>query len=118
MRFGLHLPLVMGAKVFEDTGGGLGWAAIISAFRKLGAYDGAALEIGCFGILKQAQACADNFAGILVAALRQFFLHKAVEVGTKVYIGHRRSPLLTIIGPVAHMSIDVLNRHFGSRVLI
>jgi hypothetical protein len=118
MRVGFHLAFVMRAEVFEDTGGGLRGAAIICAFRKLGAYGGAALEVGRFGILKQAQACADNFAGVLVATFRQFFLHKAVEVGAKVHIWHRRSPLMTIIGPAARMSIDVLNRHFWSRVLI
>jgi hypothetical protein len=36
MRVGFHLALVMGAEVFEDTGGGLRGAAIIGAFRKLG----------------------------------------------------------------------------------
>ncbi|MFM7305068.1 MAG: hypothetical protein ACKO4X_17280 [Alphaproteobacteria bacterium] len=49
-----HLALVMVAEVFEDAGGGLGWAAIIGAFCKLGPYGGAALEIGCFCILEQA----------------------------------------------------------------
>jgi hypothetical protein len=70
MRVCLHLALVMGAEVFKDTGGELGWAAIIGAFRKLGPYGGAALEIGRLGILEQARASADNFAGVLVAAFR------------------------------------------------
>jgi hypothetical protein len=92
MRVGFHLALVMGAEVFENTGGGLCGAAVIGAFRKLGAYGGAALKIRRFGILKQAQARADNFAGVLVAAFRKFLLHEAVEVGAKVYIWHGRSP--------------------------
>jgi hypothetical protein len=54
MRVGFHLAFVMVAEVFEDTGGGLRGETIIGAFRKLGAYGGAAIEIGCFGILKQA----------------------------------------------------------------
>jgi hypothetical protein len=112
MRVGFHLALMVGAEVFEDTGGGLRGAAIIGAFRKLGAYGGAALEIRRFGIFKQAQARADNFAGVLVAAFRKFFLHEAVEVGAKVYIGHERSPLIPTIGYAARMSIDVLNGHF------
>jgi len=37
MRAGFHLALVMGAEVFEDTGGGLCGAAVIGTFRKLGA---------------------------------------------------------------------------------
>jgi len=45
----------VGAELFEDTGGGLRGAAIIGAFRELGPYGGAALEIRRFGILKQAQ---------------------------------------------------------------
>jgi hypothetical protein len=98
MRVGFHLALVMVAEVFEDTGGGLRGAAIIGAFRKLGPYGGAALEIGRFGILKQAQARADNFAGVLVAAFREFLLHEAVKVGAKVYVGHGRSPLIPTIG--------------------
>jgi hypothetical protein len=102
----------MGAEVFKNTGGGLCWVAIIGAFRKLGPYGGAALEIGRFGILKQAQARADNFAGVLVAAFREFLLHEAVKVGAEVYIGHRRSPLISTIGYAARMSIDVLNGHF------
>jgi hypothetical protein len=63
MRVCLHLALVMGAEVFKDTGGGLCWAAIIGAFRELGPYGVAALEIRRLGILEQAQARADNFAG-------------------------------------------------------
>ena len=47
----------MAAEVFEYTGGGLRGAAIIGAFRKLGVYGGAALEIRRFGTLEQAQAC-------------------------------------------------------------
>jgi hypothetical protein len=109
MRVGFHLALVMGAEVFENTGGGLCGAAVIGTFRKLGAYGGAALEIRRFGILKQAQARADNFAGVLVAAFRKLFLHEAVKVGAKVYIGHGRSPLIPTIGYAARMSIDVLN---------
>ena len=108
----------MGAEVFEDTGGGLRGAAIIGAFCKLGAYGGAALEIRRFGILKQAQARADNFAGVLVATFREFFLHEAVEVGAKVYVGHGRSPSIPIIGYAARMSIDVLNRHLWHRAAI
>jgi hypothetical protein len=38
-------------------------------------------------------------------------LHEALEVGTKVYIGHERSPLIPTIGYAARTSIDVLNRH-------
>jgi hypothetical protein len=98
MRVGFHLPFVMVAEVFENTGGGLGGEAIIGAFRKLGAHGGAALEVGSFGILKQAQACADNFAGVLVAAFRKFLLHEAVEVGAKVYIWHGRSPRPQLFG--------------------
>jgi hypothetical protein len=88
MRVGFHLALVMGAEIFENTGGGLRGAAIIGAFREFGPYGGAALEIRRFGILKQTQARADNFAGVLVAAFRELFLHKTVEVGAKVYIWH------------------------------
>jgi hypothetical protein len=88
MRVCLYLALVMGAEVFENTGGGLCGAAVIGALRKLGAYGGAALEIRRFGILKQAQARADNFAGVLVATFRKFLLHEAVEMGAEVYIGH------------------------------
>ena len=54
MRVGFHLAFVMGAEVFEDTGCGLCRAAIIGAFRELGPYGGAALEIRRFSILKQA----------------------------------------------------------------
>jgi hypothetical protein len=54
MRVGIHLALMVGAEIFENTGGGLCGAAIIGAFRKLGANGGAALEIRRFGILKQA----------------------------------------------------------------
>jgi hypothetical protein len=108
MRVGFHLALVMGAEVFENTGGGLCGAAVIGTFRKLGAYGGAALEIRRFGILKQAQARADNFAGVLVAAFRKFLLHEAVEMGTEVYIGHGRSPLIPTIGYADRMSIDGL----------
>jgi hypothetical protein len=118
MRVGFPLALVMGAEVFEDTGGGLRGAAIIGAFRKLGAYGGAALEIRRFGILEQAQARADHFAGVLVAAFRKLFLHEAVKVGAKVYIGHGRSPSIPIIGYAARMSIDVLNRHLWRRAAI
>jgi hypothetical protein len=39
-------------------------------------------------------------------------LHEAVKVGAEVYIGHRRSPLISTIGYAARMSIDVLNGHF------
>jgi hypothetical protein len=92
MRVCLYLALVMGAEVFEDACGGLCGAAIIGAFRKLGAYGGAALEIRRFGILEQAQARADHFAGVLVAAFRELLLHKTVEVGAKVYIWHGGSP--------------------------
>jgi hypothetical protein len=108
MRVGCHLAFVMGAEVFENTGGGLRGAAITSPFRELGPYGCAALEVGRFGILKQAQARADNFAGVLVAAFRELFLYKTVEVGAKVYIGHGRSPLNPTIGYAARMSIDVL----------
>jgi hypothetical protein len=92
MRVGLHLALMVGAELFENTCGGLRGAAIIGAFRELGPYGGAALDIRRFGILKQTQARADNFAGVLVAAFRKFLLHEAVEVGAKVYIWHGRSP--------------------------
>jgi hypothetical protein len=98
MRVGLHLALMVGAELFENTGGGLRGAAIIGAFRELGPYGGAALEIRRFGILKQAQARADNFAGVLVAAFRKFLLHEAVKVGAKVYIRHERSPLIPLLG--------------------
>jgi len=54
MRVGCHLAFVMGAEVFENTGGGLRGAAITSPFRELGPYGCAALEIRRFGILKQA----------------------------------------------------------------
>jgi hypothetical protein len=54
MRVGLHLALMVGAELFENTGGGLRGAAITSPFRELGPYGCAALEIRRFGILKQA----------------------------------------------------------------
>jgi len=88
----------MVAEVFEYTGGVLRGAAIIGAFRKLGAYGGAALEIRRFGILEQALARADNFAGVLVAAFRKLFLHEAVKVGAKVHIGHGRPLMIPVIG--------------------